>query len=330
MSHPGSRRLRRSAAPVLLTLALVAGCTTEPSSDTRSSAPTTDARPTTTTTTLPSVPAAPPWAPTAGEPTPNAKTVAAGAVQVLTTYPFGEGTVEATRTRLVAAGLPPGLADAAGPLLQPGAASAGEIVYPQLGGLTASAASVMVVVRQRLADTEGERSVTRTLDVRLRLVGAAWAVEALASVGGDPVERTDATPAPVAELLDNDRVDLPDSARWDLLRGGTDPRVVDLLLRLAAERRLSVTVLASGHPVNVFETSRQSNHTAGRGVDIWAVDGVPVADQRGPDSPLRDLVARLAAEGVTEIGSPFDLDGAGRTQFTNTVHLDHLHLAYRR
>lgn len=328
--HRRTGRLPRLVVAAVAVATLVAGCARADEGTAQPATSPSTARETSTTTTVPRLPAPPPWSPTAGEVLPNAKTLAARTVQALTTYPFGEGSVEAARQRLVAAGLPPQVADGAGALLVPEVASAGEIVYPQLAGLTGDAAAVMVVVRQERAGVAGRETVTRTVDVRLRLVGGEWAVEAVASTGGDPVEQPDDVAPAVGAVVAGERIDLPDSARWDLLRGTTDPRVVDLLARLARERRISVTVLASGHPLNVFETDRISNHTAGRGVDIWAFDGVPVVEQRGPDSPLRALVQQLAREGVTEIGSPFDLDGRGGVQFTNTVHLDHLHLAYRQ
>lgn len=171
--------------------------------------------------------------------------------------------------------------------------------------------------------------MTRTVDVRLERTAGEWQPVELASVGGEPVTPPVDQPEPVRALVAEPAVELPDSARWDLNAGLVDPRIVELLLGLAEDHRLGVTVLASGHPLNVFATDRLSNHTAGRGVDIWSVDDVPVVDQRQADSPLRVLVERLVAQGVTELGSPFDLDGPGGAMFTNTVHQDHLHLAYR-
>lgn len=281
------------------------------------------------TTTQPPLPTPPPWVPSPAEPAPDSKTLASAVVQTIGTYPVGGGTTEAARTRLQAAGLPPELADATPSLLIPGVSSAAEIVYPQLGGLTDSAASVMVVTRFRTRGTGGEEDeVTRVLDVRLERTDGPWSAAGVASDGGAPPPTpVEPTPA-VSAVLENDRIELPDSAVWDLESGLVDSRIADLLLALAAEHQLRVAVFATGHPVNVFATDRQSNHTAGRGVDIWSIDGTPVADQQ--DSPtLRAVVESSLALGVTEIGAPFDIDGPGGRVFTNTVHLDHLHLAFR-
>ena len=63
-------------------------------------------------------------------------------------------------------------------------------------------------------------------------------------------------------------------------------------------------------------------------MDIWAVDGLPVVAQRVTGSVVRGLVQELMTLGVTEIGSPWDLDGPGGASFTNVVHQDHLHVAF--
>ena len=281
---------------------------------------------TTTTVTLPVAPA---FAGSPGEVAIEVKQPAADVVQLLSTYPAEQAGVHEARTRLVAAGLDPVLADQSRALIVPDTASSGEIVYPQLGGLTPSTASVMVVLRQHLLSEGVIREVTRTVDVRLERTEGTWQPVEIASAGGQPVEPpVDVSPS-ISALASHPAVDLPDSARWDLFAGLVDPRIVELLLELAEDHELGVTVLASGHPINVFGTQRTSNHTRGRGVDIWSIDGTPVVDQRGLDSPLRDLVVRLAGEGVTELGSPYDLDGPGGITFTNLVHEDHLHLAYR-
>lgn len=267
------------------------------------------------------------YVPLAGEPEPEVKQLASDVLQSIGTYAIGGGTAAAAAARLAGRGSD-AVIDAAAPLLLPTAASAVEIVYPQLGGLTETEASVMVVFRHRVLLSGEEQLVTRTADVRLVRGSAGWSVSTIASLGGDPVSVGALTPAAQA-VLDSDRVELPDSARWDIEAGRIDTRVLDLLARLAADHNLSVTVLATGHPHNVFATQSVSNHTVGRGVDIWAVDGQPVVSQRDPSGPLHALVAQLLAEGVTELGSPWDLDGPGvGASFTNTVHQDHLHLAF--
>lgn len=273
----------------------------------------------TTTTTLP-----PPWEPGPGEPEPDLKRITARAVQVVLSYGEGEGTVDAARARLVAAGLEPALAGAAGPFLDPEDDGLVEILYPQLAGLTATEASVMVVARFIV---DGE-STTRTVDVRATRMPTGWRPTAIVSFGGAAPTDNVASDA-ARSLLDDERVTMPDTARWDLERGLVDDRLAEVLSGLAETYELSIAVFASGHPANVFGTDRMSNHTEGRGVDVWAVNGIPVAAQR-ESAELRAIVDASLAMGVTELGAPIDIDGRGGIVFTNTVHIDHLHLAFER
>lgn len=328
--------LRRAAPGVLrsvLGAALVfSACAVESGGgDTPSASPSTASsrRPTTTTTTAP-LAAAARYRPLLGEPVPELKQTAADVVQALASYPSSADPMAEARRRLTGLPVTGDLASRAAVLLVADTEAAGDIVYPQLGGLTATSGSAMVVVRQRRRSAgQSETSVVRTIDVRLeRPAGGTWTVTDLASLGGDaPV-----APAPVSadaeRVLSNDAIDLPDSARWDIQSGVVDAKVLDLLGELARDHRLSVTVLATGHPENVFASRMLSNHTRGRAVDIWAVDGRPVIEQREPNGALATLARSLLSKGVTELGGPWDLDGPGGASFTNTVHQDHLHLGF--
>ena len=270
------------------------------------------------------------YQPLPGEPAAEAKRVASDVVQALTTFAAQGDPAAAVAAVVGELGVPGHVVNQANGLLVPGAASAGDIVYPQLGGLTGNAAAVMVVVRQRLLEGTARRSVVRTIDVRLTLRSGSWAVTSVESAGGRPPPPS-VVPSTVAQaLLTVDNVVLPDSARWDILAGTVDDRVLAILAQLGAEHRVDVTTLATGHPHNVFASSRVSNHTRGRAVDIWAVDGRPVIDQRDPSGPLATLARGLLAQGVTELGGPWDLDGPGGTSFTNVVHQDHLHVGFDR
>lgn len=317
--------MRATASAVGLAFAAllaVAGCSGDGGATTPGSAAAD-----TTTSTAP-LPAPTPWTPSPRETQPQLKQRAALVVQTLGTYDLGDGTPEAAAARLTGVGLPPTLATSAGSLVDPTRASSAQVVYPQLGGLTSTAASVMVVTEIRTQDDAGRRNrSTRVVDVRLTRGAGQWEVSQIASDGQGPAP-TDTPTAGALALLEGQRVQLPGSAVADLRSGHTDPRVVDLLARLASKWRLSVSVLSTGHPPNVFETDRTSNHTAGRGVDIWAVDGIPVIDQQRSPA-LTALVNEALALGATEIGAPFDTDGRGGRMFTNEVHLDHLHLAFR-
>lgn len=285
-------------------------------------------RPSTTTTSPPRLDAPVPYVPVPGEVEQPLKSVAAVTMQTLMTYDSGNSSAEAARQRLIASGAPPQIADKAGSVLVAGSSSAADIVYPQLGGLTSERASVMLVVRQRLLNGAERQTVVRTVDVRLLRSGALWVIEDVASFGGEAVSPPAELPASARRVLADPAIDLPDSARWDISAGLVSEPVLALLADLAQRHRLGVTVFATGHPHEVFGTTRLSNHTRGAAVDLWLVD-TPVVSQRAPNGRIPGLVSDLLALGVTELGAPFDVDGPGGANFTDMVHQDHLHIAIR-
>lgn len=291
----------------------------------------------------PSESPAPPAPPGDYEPVPgdvytDAKRVGGRFAQALTTYAAGEplpGVLE----RAAAArrpGLDPAtLAAAAAPVHHEEASSTGEVVYAQLGGLDPigdpTSASTMVVVLQRLDTPAGEQVHTRTIDVRLRLADGGWVLDGLGDAGGQPVARPPVLPPAAARVLDDPRIDLPDSGRWDIHRGEIDARLLVAMADLAELASYSVCCLKSGHPINVFGTDRRSHHTGGRAMDIWAVDGVPVVHQQPQvDTPAHRVARALFDQGVVpEIGAPWAYDGPGGRSFENDVHRDHIHVAFR-
>ena len=313
----------RPALAVLAGAVALAACSTEPSG----ASPTTPTSNAVTTTTAPRLPAALPYAPAPGEVEPEAKLAAAAFLQKVLTYDVGGGTVDQARLRLADTAAGPGVADKLAPLLRAGAAGEADVVYPQLGGFTTTKASIMAVVRLRTLESQEVETVTRTFDIRVEKRQERWTVVDVASLGGDPVPRPATVSAAAAAVLEHPRIDLPDSARWDIHAGRIDDRVLQVLASIADAQPVGVTVLSTGHPIEVFGSSHVSNHIPGRGVDLWKV-GLPVIDQRRPDQPLRPLVERLLAEGVTELGAPFDIDGPRGANFANLVHQDHLHIAY--
>lgn len=221
------------------------------------------------------------------------------------------------------------LAAALAPVFHRGATSTGTVVYPQMGGATSDRASVMVVVRQTFA-RPGHSSVTQTriLDIRLLRTSAGWRFDALASAGGTPVARPATLSAAARHVVDNPRIFLPDTARWDIYRGAISPVLLQLMARIAARVPIAVTVLETGHPYDVFGTSHASLHSSGRAVDINMLNGVHVVRERTAGSPAYELVRWLLAQPqVSQVGSPWDLDGPSGRSFTNAVHLDHIHVS---
>ncbi|MEE2049609.1 hypothetical protein [Nocardiopsis tropica] len=266
------------------------------------------------------------------EPAPEAKRTAVRFLEAAFNYEAEGGTPEAARERLEAAGVLHSTDRLDTPLLSPGTAAATQVVYPQLGGLTEDAASVMTVIEFTTLREQELSTRIRTVDVRLEQKEQGWTVTGIASDGGAPPE-TETTPSDPAErVLASDRIQLPDSSRWDILAGDIDDRTLEMMLSLSAERTISVAVLSTGHPINVFDSDSVSNHIHGRAVDIWAIDGVPVSDLRSREetNPARALMELALAEGATEVGGPWAFSTSAGASFTDTVHQDHLHIGFKQ
>ena len=312
-----------------LPVATVAGSSTTTTSTTTTSSTTT----TTTTSTTPPPPSQAPQAYEARyivprtEAEPEAKQLAADIAHSLTTY--GESDDHADRLNALASrsGFDL-LALANEPLIYPGSWSQGQVIYPQLGGLRNGRASVMVVTRQTVgSDGEVDFSIVRTLDVRLILGESGWEFDSLSSAGGTFDRLEDLA---LAHAVARDpRIQMPDSARLDILSGLVSPVLLTLMAEIADQTPYAVTVLVTGHPHNVFETDRMSDHTAGRAIDIVRVGDPRVIDDRGEESATRALVEWLYHHpDVSQVGSPWDLDEEpSRRSFTDAVHQDHIHIA---
>lgn len=284
------------------------------------SKPQTAPTPSTPTPTLPAVQA---WSPADGEIQPEVKLAATRVIEALGTVVV-DGPA-ADRLADIEAG--PGLAEQAGALVPPAAPATAEIVYPQYGGLTSSAASVMTVVEQTWLASGREQRRTVTADVRLTRTGRGWLVTELRPV--EPIEAAELTlSGPADTLADNPRVTLPNAAVADLAGGVVDPLVIDALFRLSESHEMSVSVFRSGHPENVFGTDGVSNHTRGRAVDIWAIDAVPVVTMSTDDATLLSFLAAARQLDSDEIGGPVDPDGPGGAHFANDLHRDHVHLGF--
>ncbi len=278
------------------------------------------------------------YVPLVQEPLPQCKQVAADFVSAVMTRTRGQQPADAfaVAAAFTGAGFPgdQALSIAAPLFAEP--VSAGDIIYPQFAGLLplaagARRAAMMVVVRQRsLTPTGTGTQTTRVCDVRLELQQGSWRVVELASIGGEPVDRPAGLDPRAVRVLDDARIELPDTARWDVHAGRISLDLLDVLAVAATAAPLAVTVLRSGHPPNVFATSRISNHTQGRAVDVWRIDGQPVVATGAAAGPARAVLDAAAGDRrLRQAGSPegSDLDGAGRRSFTDLVHSDHLHLA---
>jgi hypothetical protein len=257
----------------------------------------------------------------------DAKQLAVDVARWLTTYE--EATDHPGRLHTLASGDSVDLlAGASASLTHPGSWSRGEVIYPQLGGWRNNRMSVMVVTRQTVGvGAETEFSVVRTLDIRLARGEFGWEFDFLGSAGGTFDRLEDLT---LAHAVARDpRIEMPDSARLDILSGRVSPLLLKVMAEMANRTPYGVVTITSGHPHNVFETDRISHHTMGRAVDIYRIGDRLVIDDRGPNSATRALVEWLYDhDDVFQVGSPWDLDGElDRRSFTDAVHQDHLHIA---
>lgn len=282
----------------------------------------------------PEVPADPAaYEASAQETHPNAKVAGAAIAQAIATYDPGDSASGVLDRATGGRGGSKDL-DAARELFHEGWASRGEVVYPQFGGLTETHCSIMTVVAQTLTDEDGdERKVTRTIDVRLRIEGGVWVFDGLASGGGTPVERPDDLPEAAVAVLDDERIVLADSARWDIHRGHTVVPLLALMARLAeVTGGFEVNVLDTGHPTNVFGSDRVSDHSRGRALDIHAIAGELVIEGRSEGTATARAVDYLFGDdpGRPIIGAPWARDGFGGRSFTDPVHQDHIHVAVPR
>jgi hypothetical protein len=85
-------------------------------------------------------------------------------------------------------------------------------------------------------------------------------------------------------VLAHPRIELPDSAVWDIHRGRISDTLLAVMARAADEVDYGVVVLDTGHPWEIFGTDRQSDHTRGRAVDIYRVGDRNVVDDRADGS----------------------------------------------
>ena len=272
-----------------------------------------------------------PWEPTINEVQPDAKRMGALVAYAITNYE--------TETSLndVIATLPPGAAQVDGVVGEvdivhhPGMWSRGTVEYVQLGGHLNGRISNIVVIRQDIGvegSSEPQRTETRVMEVRLARDGDGdWAFETIASSGGMPVERPADLSQTAAAVVDHDRIELPDTAAWDIYLGYIDRNVLQIMLDIADRTPYSVVVLQTGPSYNVFGTDRVSNHSVGRAVDIYKLESELVVDSHATFSEVYELSEWIVSRyDIREFGSPWRFPDAVAHTFTNEVHHDHLHI----
>ena len=290
--------------------------------------PTPTSKPPATQTTkeLEPLPATKRWRALPAEVSPAAKLQAARLVEVGCAWASDEAGVPAARQRLADSGFDPDLVKGLRPLLGPGVEAVVEVANAQYGGILSSSASVLLIVNQWVRQEDGRiRPGGTSLDVRLARSGPHWEVTAVRPA--HPAPAADPLSALARRVLTERHIGLPYAAFRDVESGQVSDSVLRAMLGLAADFRYEVSVLKSGHPIQVFGTDRRSNHTDGNAVDVWAIDGRAVIDRRGRDQVMAFMQA-AAREGAYQVGGPVNIDDGGTQYFSDLTHQDHVHIGF--
>ncbi|MFL4946183.1 hypothetical protein ACJ6WE_02160 [Streptomyces sp. MMS24-I31] len=280
-------------------------------------------------TATPALPRTAPWQVTSAEVHPEVKRRAVALVEAIGAWPGGRGGAPAARARVTALRLPAALVAQAGPLLPAADEAVLQVVDAQYGGILADSASVLVVCRQWTRRGGAVRAGGTTVDVRLARTGTGWTVTNLHPAR--PGAPAAAPPARVRRVLADSRIVLPPAARADLRSGRVHDSVLTAMLHLAGRYRMYVSVVRSGHPLDVFGTSRPSDHPPGRAFDVWQVDGHAVVDPATPRTLVERFMRDAAATGSYNVGGPVPLSGGSTPDqfFSDATHHDHVHLGFR-
>ncbi|MFJ2669905.1 hypothetical protein [Streptomyces sp. NPDC087525] len=270
-----------------------------------------------------SLPATTPWRPDRNDVDPAVKLRAVRVVEAIGAWAPGRGGAAAAKKRVAALGAAPSLVDQAGALLPDAPEAALQVIDAQYGGILADSASVLVVCRQW---TPGHAGGT-TVDVRLSRARPRWDVTALHPAR--PGAAAASLPDAARRVLAESRIRLPPAAETDIRSGKVRPSVLRTLSGLAGTYRMYVSVVRSGHPLDVFGTSRPSDHPRGRAFDVWQIDGHKVVDPATSRRLVESFMRDAAAAGSYNVGGPVRLSGGEPGQFfTDNTHHDHVHVGF--
>lgn len=275
------------------------------------------------------LPATPAWRPDPADLDPEVKLRAVRLVQALGGWPPGGGGAAPARDRVAALGLPASLAGQAGALRPAADQAALEVICAQYGGLLADSASVLVVCRQWTCTPGGPvHAGGTTVDVRLSRARPRWTVTALRPGSPGPAARPPSAAA--RAVLADPRIRLPPAAEADVRGGAVHPSALRALLRLAGGYRMDISVVRSGHPLQVFGTRRPSDHPFGRAFDVWRINDRAVVDRTTPRDLVEAFMRDAAAAGSYNVGGPVrPAGGATANQFfSDDTHHDHVHVGF--
>ncbi|MFE0680081.1 hypothetical protein ACFW17_04685 [Streptomyces sp. NPDC058961] len=277
------------------------------------------------------LPEAVPWRPGPGEIEPAAKLAAVRLVEALGTWPAGQGGREAAAARVASLGVSESIASQlaaeAGSLAPSADAAVVRVIDAQYGGILSATASVLVVCDQPTLAGSAVHHGGTTVDVRLGLGSGGWAVTGLHPAAPGPAKTLDSA---ARDVLAQSRIELPPASVADIRSGAVHDSVLRAMLQLAGTYRLSVSVVRSGHPLDVFGTDRPSDHPLGRAFDVWRIDGRPVVDPATSRSLITGFMRAAASAGSYNVGGPVQLTGGATANqfFSDNTHHDHVHVGF--
>jgi hypothetical protein len=211
-------------------------------------------------------------------------------------------------------------------LLQPrGTRAAVEVFDAQYGGILGDAASVLVPCR--VHTISGGRVVTggTTVDVRLSKTRGSWRVTA--TYPAQPGAPAASLSTAARQVLADERIMLPPASAADVRSGQVHDSVLTTMLELAKTYRIGVSVIRSGHPLDVFGTDRPSDHPRGRAFDTWQINGRAVVSPSTPRSLVTAYMRATESLGSYNVGGPYQLSGTA--YFSDRTHHDHVHAGFR-
>jgi hypothetical protein len=200
-----------------------------------------------------------------------------------------------------------------------------EVIDAQYGGLLDGTASVLVPCRTYSVANGKLVTAGTTVDVRLIRSGRTWRVTSQHPAQPGPPTTRLSTAA--RRVLASDRIILPPASAADVRSGTIHDTVLTAMLTLSETYRIGISVLRSGHPLNVFGTNRPSDHPRGRAFDTWQINGRAVVDPDTPRALITNYMRAAAGTGSYNVGGPYQLNGA--TYFSDRTHHDHVHAGFR-
>jgi len=200
-----------------------------------------------------------------------------------------------------------------------------DVIDAQYGGILSDSASVLVPCR--VYTLAGGRVVTSgtTVDVRLSRSGGSWRVTA--THPAHPGAAASGLSSVARRVLASEQIALPPASAADIRSGQVHDSVLRTMLELAKTYRIGISVIRSGHPINVFGTDRPSDHPRGRAFDTWQINGHAVVAPGTSRSLITSYMRAAESLGSYNVGGPYQLSGAAF--FSDLTHHDHVHAGFR-